>query len=773
MRNKRLLIYLSVILSLGMLFLCTGFINHVKTDVKEINVVMDNNYPPYSFKGIDGTLQGITIDQWKLFEKKTGIRVNITGEEWNKALSDMIAGKFDAVDTISYNTEREKIFDYTKAYATIEVPIFFLKNISGITDAASLKGFTVAAKKGDNAIRVLKEKGITDIVEYPSAENLITAAKDQKLVVFVMGKPPAEYYLYKMLIQDKFNYSESLYTSKFYRAVKEGNKELLSTINNGFAMISKAEYKAIDEKWFGNTNLPAKDKRLFQMILVLAVLFTLVALFLYIWNSTLRKNVAEKTAELSLFLEELRESEYTFRALFEKSSDSILILDFDQIIDCNRACLELFGYEKKEELMGKFPWELSPEFQEENIRSKDKFHSLLEGAGSGTKAKFEWNHQRKDGEQVMVEIVLTKILLKGKSVYHVLMRDIRERKLMENRLEYISYHDQLTELYNRRFFEEELKRLDIHRNYPLTIVMADVNGLKLVNDSFGHNFGDELLKRVAEILAESCRADDIIARLGGDEFVILLPKTDGYETEQIVKRIKNKAIESYIGSISISVSFGWETKTDEEELISEVLKKAEDYMYKEKLFESPSMRGKTINAILSTLHEKNKREEQHSHRVSTICEELGRALGMMEGEIQELKTVGLLHDIGKIAIEENILNKPGKLDDYEWEEIKRHPEIGYRILSTVNDLSEMAEYVLAHHERWDGKGYPKGLRGEEIPLVARIIAIADTFDAITSSRSYREASSKEKAVKELEDNAGTQFEPTLVEVFVQQVVNHI
>ena len=183
------------------------------------------------------------------------------------------------------------------------------------------------------------------------------------------------------------------------------------------------------------------------------------------------------------------------------------------------------------------------------------------------------------------------------------------------------------------------------------------------------------------------------------------------------------------------------------------------------------MRGKTINAIITTLHEKNKREEQHSHRVSMLCESMAKALALPEDRIKELKTAGLLHDIGKIAIEENILNKPGKLTNEEWEEIKRHPEIGYRILSTVNDMSEMAEYVLYHHERYNGMGYPKGLKGEEIPLQSRIIAIADTYDAMVSERSYRGALPEEVAIKELAINAGIQFDLELVEIFIEKVLN--
>jgi HD-GYP domain-containing protein (c-di-GMP phosphodiesterase class II) len=206
--------------------------------------------------------------------------------------------------------------------------------------------------------------------------------------------------------------------------------------------------------------------------------------------------------------------------------------------------------------------------------------------------------------------------------------------------------------------------------------------------------------------------------------------------------------------------------------VGEIIKKAEDNMFRRKLHDSPSMRSKTIDTIVTTLHEKNKREEQHSRRVSQLCEEMGHALELPLDEIMELKTVGLLHDIGKIAIHESILNKNGRLTDEEYEEIKRHPEIGYRILSTVNNFSEMAEYVLAHHERPDGKGYPKGLSGDEIPLQACIIGIADAYDAMISERSYRNPLTREEAMRELEKHAGTQFNTRCVQVFLEKVVSN-
>ncbi len=349
-------------------------------------------------------------------------------------------------------------------------------------------------------------------------------------------------------------------------------------------------------------------------------------------------------------------------------------------------------------------------------------------------------------------------------------QDISERKKSEEKLVFLSFHDHLTGLYNRRFFEEELIRLDIEENLPLSIIMCDINGLKLVNDSFGHDSGDALLKKAAEVIKNACREEDIIARIGGDEFIVILPKTDSDETLHVSNHIKELASQEKIVNIGLSIACGYDTKTSNNQSMIELIANAENHMYQHKLSDRSSMRSKTIDLIMNTLFAKSNREAIHSNRVSSLCVAIGSKMNFDKDAVNQLRIAGLIHDIGKIGIDEKILNKPGRLNDDERKDVERHPEIGWRILSSTTEFSELAHFVLNHHEKWDGSGYPNGIKGKKIPLEARIIAVADTYDAMTSKRSYRIGLSKEEAIQELQRCSGTQFDPDIVNVFINQVL---
>ncbi|GAB4273756.1 HD domain-containing phosphohydrolase [Thermincola ferriacetica] len=374
----------------------------------------------------------------------------------------------------------------------------------------------------------------------------------------------------------------------------------------------------------------------------------------------------------------------------------------------------------------------------------------------------------REGRQVPIVNSAAPIKDEKENIFGVVMvfRDITREKRKQEEILYLSYHDPLTGLYNRRFAEEEIKRLDTSRELPLAVIIGDVNGLKLTNDIFGHEEGDRLLKKAAKVIKKSCRKENIIARWGGDEFLILLPRTDARTAEKTVGRINSKCGRDGKKNIRLSISLGYAVKTKATENLWQKMKEAEEGMYHQKLLEQKSYRNNLINALLTTMAEKSTETEEHAWRLKKYCLELGGEFGLSGLEMEQLALLAILHDIGKVGISESILKKPGPLTPKEWAEIKKHSEIGWRIARNIPEMSTVAEYILLHHERWDGQGYPRGLKGEEIPLLCRILAVADAYDAMTGNRSYRPAMSSEEALAELQRNAGTQFDPEVVKKFI-------
>ena len=454
--------------------------------------------------------------------------------------------------------------------------------------------------------------------------------------------------------------------------------------------------------------------------------------------------------------EELRTSEEKYRSLFESSIDGIYKSTIEgKYIDANPALFKMLGYENKEELMSiDIPTQL---YVSKNDRPEYTKRDRV----------FETKLKKKDGSEIYVGIS-SRVLYKNNKpeFYEGIVRDITEQKKVEEQLKFLSFHDRLTGLYNRAYFEEELKRLDAERQLPLSIIMADINGLKLTNDIFGHKEGDLLLCKCARIFKKCFRMEDIISRHGGDEFVMLLPKTTEQEIIDIINRVKEECSKTDGQKIPISVSMGGSTKTVMDKDINEVLLEAEEWMYQRKLADSRSISSTTITSLNRILLENSIVTKEHTERTNILALQLGKSLNLPDNTLAELSLLSTLHDIGKVAIPEEILLKQGKLSKSEWRLIKKHPEIGSNIARSSPHLAHIANAILSHHERWDGSGYPQGLKGDEIPITSRILALVDAYDAMISGRPYKSKMNQEEVIEEIKRCSGNQFDPDMVEKFL-------
>lgn len=339
----------------------------------------------------------------------------------------------------------------------------------------------------------------------------------------------------------------------------------------------------------------------------------------------------------------------------------------------------------------------------------------------------------------------------------------------EVKIENLSYRNELPGLYNRKYFLDAIKNYDNKDNLPISIIMGDINGLAIINDSLGHSVVEDVQLKLNNILKKVARKADVIIGFSNGEFSLILPKTSFSESIKIIEKLRSLSDEEKAGPLKISISCGSSTKTKTDEVLNEVIELAVEKLENDRHIVSPIFESHTIDLIMEILFEKNNREMLHSSRVSEICKKIAIRLNFDQGVVDRIRITGMLHDIGKIGIDERILNKTEKLNEEEKETIRKHPEIGYRILSASDDFMIHAEDILQHHERMDGKGYPNGLEGDKISIVAKIIAIADTYDAITSDRPYREALSKHEAIFEIKRCSGSQFDSEIVKVFVDMM----
>ncbi len=752
----------------------------------------DKNYPPYSYIDKNGNPAGFNIELAKYVTNAMGYDVEFRLDEWRNVRKALEDGDIDMISGMSYSEERKSLYDFTNIHSVTSGAFFTKKGIQ-VQHLEELRGQTVVVLQSDIVSEYLKAQnlGITLIEEATITDTLEKVANGTYTYAAV-SKLPGLYTAKENGFTNLTAQDLTLKPHDYCMAVKKGNERLLLTLNAGLQIAKgTGDYQRIYEKQLGiyekKTLSGIIKSHTWLILFILGIISTLT-----IWGFTLKhavkvttvelvtanKLLQEQQEELTASNEEMEASleeiiaieqevsrqKAHFEALFLRTPDAAVQLDQHNIIqNVNDKFVELFGYTLSE-IKGRDLDDIvaGPENMEEA-------KSLTKAFLAGNDILIEGIRHGKGQKPIEVS-------MKGIPVHHknlsqggyTVYSDITHRKSQERMLIHQRNHDDLTGLHNRRFFEEQRIHLENEYRGPVSVITADVNGLKLTNDSLGVEVGDAMLMAFSHIFKEECGSEGIVSRLGGDDFAAILPGICDFQAVHLLDRIKTRCAEVRLCDLPLSVSLGWAERVDTSDSISEALKSAEYFMNRHKLTEATSARGETIKTIIRTLHEKNKREEEHSQRVGILSHALGAALGVNERQLRELKTMGILHDIGKIAVDDSILNKNDRLTKDEFDQIKRHPEIGYRILSSVNDMAEMAEYVLSHHERWDGKGYPQGLKETEIPYLSRIIAVVDAYDAMTRNRAYRLAMPEKAALEELERNAGTQFDPEIIRVFLER-----
>ena len=501
---------------------------------------------------------------------------------------------------------------------------------------------------------------------------------------------------------------------------------------------------------------------------IIGASFSLVLMIAYY-----EKSRKEAWSELNKSIQQLTESKEDLDLILNSSAEAIYGVDLaGNCTFCNRSCLTMLGYGDQAELLGKNMHESIHHKKHDGSHMPAEACKILEAVnqGKGTHADDEvfW---RADGTSFAVEYFSYPQVKNGDVIGAVItFMDISDRKQKEAEIQYLNCYDTLTGLKNRRCFEQDRAKIDHPKNLPLSVIFADINGLKMINDIFGHSSGDLLLRKSSEILARICRPNDLIARFGGDEFVMLLPNTTEKKAAEMVDSIGSQFARTNIDAVNLSISLGLDTKHRAEQSLEKVMENAENNMYKDKIINRKTVNRDIIDTLIDALHTRNPGEKRHSVSVSALCFDMGSALDLPETEISKLSRAGYLHDIGKTVLDESIVKKE-VLSEEEIEIMQQHTVAGYRILNLFDDTLDLAEYIYGHHERWDGSGYPRGLKGEQSPLISRIIAITETYDRVLSRGDAFTRGQRNAALEVIRRGAGTQFDPKLAEVFVRMMEN--
>jgi|GEM_PF-1217111 len=521
-------------------------------------------------------------------------------------------------------------------------------------------------------------------------------------------------------------------------SLKEGN-----TITNYENLVQKTDGESV---WVSSSSIPIHDKN-----------FRIVGAQGWDTDITVQKKTEEKVIK----------SEKKFRTLFESMEEAFilteLIHDEDgeicnyRFLDANRAYANYTGTDI-ESVRGSL---ITDVFNTDEPAFLDKYKELKQTNRPVSFSRYF---------SPLKKYFRISLFSPHENQVAVLFLDITQQQKFEQTIEHLSYHDKVTGLPNRRYYSENIPFLSSAENLPLSIILADINALKLANDAFGHHVGDGLIEACADLIKKHTPEGALAARIGGDEFVLLLPKTDTDSALGVMKTLKKESLMKKVSNVELSMSFGLATLNDNSSDYDTVFKHAETKMYRYKLIESPKSRKRIVDTIEKKLHKEYRGEDTHAKHVTHYALALGKALGLSESDLESLGLVARYHDIGKIALDKEMLNHFRPLGQTQWLDVTRHSEIGYRIMGSMTKTAGIADDILAHHENFDGSGYPLALKGKAIPLFARIIRIVDTYDALCTKKArglYADFADPLKTLVEAKEKA---LDPELTDLFIREVL---
>ena len=566
-------------------------------------------------------------------------------------------------------------------------------------------------------------------------------------------------------VYDYFNLKEKAYNlNNLFQFLREELKDLFLEIISGIVS-GKLNY----ESEFTFLYSPKIEKHIIVKFSIIQNNGTETSRALLSFSDiTEQKNLIKKTENLSLFQESVIYNANIWLSVYDKDL---------KILIWNKAAEIISGYKKAEVLNNDSIWvKLYPDeaIREEVIKKIKGISST----GNGDSEEFETKIKCKDKKEKIILLSVKKINSDEGSNINVIIigYDYTEKKKMEDKLKYVANHDALTKLYNRAFFEDQLELMFKERDSKVGIIVLDIDGLKYVNDTLGHQEGDKIIINTAKFLNRTFRPSDIISRIGGDEFAVLIRNINKDGIKIILRRLEQRIDEhnesKKTSNYPLNISFGYALRDNGKNAV-EIFKKADDMLFSKKLQRKDAVIDSALSAIQATMFEKDSITEEHMQRLKNIAYRFGNLVGLDEYEKKMLVLSTELHDIGKVIISDEILNKQSNLSKEEYEVIKKHSESGYRIAKLTPTIKHVSEFILYSHERWDGNGYPKGLKGEEIPLISRMLHIIDAYDVMINHRPYKDAITEEEAIEELKRCSESQFDPTLVKKFVNNVLPQI